>query len=520
MTDPLLFDVVIIGAGLGGSTLAYALKDTGASILVLERGDFLPPEAENWDVRALSLKGRYRAAETWFDQAGRPFQPRIYYNVGGNTKVYGAAMLRYRVQDFEGVAHEEGRTVPWPISYADLAPYYDRAEQLLGVHGQAGEDPTEPPRGDFPWPAVPHEPAIEDLAGELRRQGLHPFSLPVAVDLRPGGSCVRCHTCDGFPCRVLAKGDAETRLLRPALAAGSVSLWTNAYVDRLHPSPDGRRVESVTVVHEGQTRQVSADTFILAAGAINSPALLLRSKNETFPQGLANSSGLVGRHYMAHNNTVIMAVSPWRQNPTRFQKTLAVNDFYFSGSPSGKPLGHIQMRGKILPEMLLKKKSLLLRTFNRFLAERSVDLWLMSEDLPDPNNRVMLDEQGRLHLIWRPNNLAAHRQLVEKTKQIMRRAGFPLILTERRGVETISHQCGTLRFGHDPATAVLDQWCRTFDLPNLFVVDTSFYPSSAAVNPALTLVAQGLRVADHLKQGGHFSGSQTQFGNQKKQGGH
>jgi choline dehydrogenase-like flavoprotein len=150
--------------------------------------------------------------------------------------------------------------------------------------------------------------------------------------------------------------------------------------------------------------------------------------------------------------------------------------------------------------MLLKKKSLLLRTFNRFLAEHSVDVWLMSEDLPDPNNRVMLDEQGRLHLIWRPNNLAAHRQVVKKTKQIMRQAGFPLILAERRGIETISHQCGTLRFGTDPTTAVLDPWCRSFDLPNLFVVDTSFYPSSAAVNPALTLVAQGLRVADYLKQ--------------------
>lgn len=500
MTDRLSFDVVIIGSGMGGSTMAYALKDTGASILVLERGDFLPPEAQNWDVNEVSIKGRYRADETWFDEHGRPFNPRIYYNVGGNTKVYGAAMLRLRVQDFEGQTHENGQTVPWPITYAELSPFYDRAEQILGVHGHAGEDPTEPPRGEFPWPPVPHEPIIEALAEKLRLQGLHPFHLPVAIDLKPDGSCIRCHTCDGFPCQVQAKGDAETQLLRHALQQNSVKLWTSSRAERLITTPDGKRVDRVEVTRDGENLTIKAGQFILSAGAINSPALLLQSKNEAQPNGLANSSGLVGRNYMAHNNTVIMAISPWRKNPTRFQKTLAINDFYSTGSRSGKPLGNIQMRGKILPEMLKKKENLILRTFSKFLAGRSVDVWIMSEDLPDPNNRVVVDDQGRIQLIWQPNNLETHRQLVEKTKTMMRRAGYPLILAERRGIETISHQCGTLRFGNDPTTAVLDSWCRSFDLPNLFVVDTSFYPSSAAVNPALTLVAQGLRVAGYLKQ--------------------
>jgi len=498
MTNHHHFDFVIIGAGMGGSTIAYALKDSGASILVLERGAFLPQEAQNWDVKGVS---RYRANEIWFDEHDQPMHPRVYYNVGGNTKVYGAAMLRYRVQDFEGIAYEEGKTIPWPISYEDLRPYYDEAERLLGVHGQAGEDPTEPPRGDFLLPPVPHEPVIEELAQKFRQQGLHPFHLPVAVDLGANGTCIRCQTCDGFPCQVQAKGDAETRLLRPALQSSSVTLWTNALVESLNTSADGKRVDNVEITYNGEKRQVTANLFILSAGAVNSPVLLLKSKNDKFPNGLANnSSGLVGRNYMAHNNSVIMAISPWRKNPTRFQKSLAFNDFYLPGPESNQPLGNVQMRGKILPDMLKKKKKLVLRSFSRFLAARSVDLWIMSEDLPNPDNRVWVDERGKVHLSRRPNNLKPHLELVKRTKEIMRKAGFPLIFAERRGIETISHQCGTLRFGNDPTTAVLDPWCRSFDLPNLFVVDTSFYPSSAAVNPALTLVAQALRVAAHIQE--------------------
>lgn len=491
------FDFVIIGSGMGGSTMAYALADTGASILILERGDFLPQEADNWDVAGVA---RYRADETWFDHAGQPIYPRIYYNVGGNTKVYGAAMLRYREEDFAGVAHHGGDTVPWPISYAELAPYYNQAEALLGVHGQAGEDSAEPPRGPFPLPPMPHEPVIEQLAASWRAQGLHPFHLPVCIDFGPGGSCIRCETCDGFPCKIHAKGDAETRQLRHALQHDNVTLWTNALVERLTTTPDGTAIASAVVRHRGEQKIIGGGTFILSAGSINSPALLLRSKNEQFPRGLANnSSGLVGRNYMAHNNSVLMAVDPQRKNPTHFQKSLAINDFYHGGSSSGHPMGHVQMRGKIKPGMLRRKADPQLSSRADYLAERSVDLWLMSEDLPDPENRVHVDDSGRLHLIWRPNNVRPHLELVERMTAVMREAGYPEIYVERRTVETISHQCGTLRFGTDPATAVLDPFCRSFDLPNLFVVDTSFYPSSAAVNPALTLAAQALRVAEYLK---------------------
>ncbi len=499
MPTKLHFDFVIIGSGMGGSAMAYGLKDTGASILILERGDFLPQEPENWDTQEVSLKGRYRADEQWLDRDNQPIQPRVYYNVGGNTKVYGAAMLRYREQDFLGIEHEEGHSMPWPITYQDLRPYYDEAEHLLGVHGQVGEDPLEPPRDEFPFPAMPHEPVIEELAESLRQQGLHPFHLPVSIDFGPDGKCVRCQTCDGFPCQVQAKGDAETSFLRPALRHENVTLWTKALVERLIPSDDGKRVERVEIKRGGQTLEIWADTFILSAGSINSPALLLKSKTDQFPNGLANNvSGLVGRNYMAHNNSVIMAISQEKPNPTHFQKTLALNDFYLTGSKNDKPLGHIQMRGKILPEMLLKKKDPRLTTFNKLAAEHSIDLWLMSEDLPNAENRVHIDGRGKIHLIWEPNNVSPHETLVETASEMMRQAGYPIIFAERRGVETISHQCGTLRFGDDPNSAVLDPYCRSFELPNLYVVDTSFYPSSAAVNPALTLAAQALRVAEHL----------------------
>jgi choline dehydrogenase-like flavoprotein len=417
--------------------------------------------------------------------------------VGGNTKVYGAAMLRYREQDFESVEHSEGRSERWPIRYADLAPFYARAEAILGVHGAAGEDPTEPPREAFPFGPVSHEPVIEELAASLRMQGLHPFHLPVAVELQSNGACIRCGTCDGFPCRVHAKGDAEISFLRPALANRAVALWTNALVERLETTPDGKRVASATVRVGGERRTVRADIFVLAAGSVNSPALLLRSANAHHPNGLANSSGWMGRGYMAHNNTVIMALAPGKTNPTLFQKTLAFNDFYAGGSQAGHPLGHVQMRGKILPEHL-RRKAYIARGSEAEIAERSVDFWLMSEDLPKHENGVRLDSSGRLHLHWTPNNEAPHRELVTRTRAILQEAGFTTFFEERRGVGTVSHQCGTTRFGNNPATAVLDPWCRSYDLPNLFVVDTGFYPSSAAVNPALTLAAQALRVAEQI----------------------
>ena len=500
MVDPRdSYDFVIIGTGAGGGTLAYALKDSGARILLVERGDFLPPEPQNWIPKAVFKQKRYKPAELWVDARGRPFQPGVHYFVGGNTKVYGAALPRFRRQDFDAVEHEGGLSPAWPIRYEDLKPYYAEAEKLFFVHGQAGSDPTDPPRSElFPFPAVPHEPYIQDLSLRLEKQGLHPFLLPMGIDLRLGGRCIRCKTCDGFPCRVQAKADSEMVAIRPALENPNVQLWTNTFARRLLSDPTGKRLIAVELEREGQIVEVRAHTFVVSCGAANSAALLLRSAGGAHPDGLANSSGMVGRNYMVHNNTALMAIDPRRRNPTVFQKTLAVNDFYFRGPDYPYPMGNLQMLGKLQAGMLTAEKPLVPHPILQSMADHSVDWWVMSEDLPDPDNRVTLSSDGAIRIHWTPNNRVSHEKLIEAASRMMRAAGYPLVLVQRMGIETNSHQCGTLRFGLDPATSVLDPYCKTYDIENLYVVDSSFFPSSAAMNPALTIAAQALRVADHI----------------------
>lgn len=488
------FDIVIVGSGLGGSAAARVLQTTGKSILILERGDYIKQEKENWDVNEVSVKRRYDSPERWIDGQGREFNPRTYYNVGGSTKFYGGTALRFRQADFQRRQLDGGATVAWPFDYPELAPWYQKAEELLEVHGKTGEDPTEPPRGPFPYPPLDHEPTLSKLAENLARQGLHPIHLPIAVDQGGKGRCIKGSPCDGFPCMYRAKGDAENRILRPLLLKKhpNVTLWTQAFVDRLETGPGGRRVTAAHVVHDGQAVVVEADLFIIAAGAVNSAALLLKSQGPDHPNGLANGSGQVGCNFMSHNNTVLLALHPLKKNPTKFQKTLTIHDFYEQGT--------IQGRGKVQPEMLQGKKDWVLRTFRRFIAARSVDFWVMSEDLPTPDNRVTVDEAGRIHLARRATNTAAHQAVIRRAKQVLRKAGLPWCFVDQRGTAAIQHQCGTLRFGNDPQTSVLNQWCRAHEVENLYVMDASFFPSSAAVNPALTVLAQTLRAAEHLRE--------------------
>jgi choline dehydrogenase-like flavoprotein len=500
MDSPQRFDIVIIGSGLGGSAAARTLADRGLSILVLERGDFIKQENENWEPEAVVVQRRYNADETWYDAEGRPFNPRAFYNVGGATKFFGGATLRLRESDFEARPLREGSTVAWPFGYAELAPWYERAEALLGVHGAQGEDPSEPPRPSYPFAPLEHEARIAELACSFRAQGLHPIHLPVAIDQGGKGRCVKGSPCDGFPCKVRAKGDAENRLLRPLLLRkpSPLTLWTQSRALRLETDSSGRRVVALEVDRDGKRLRVEGGHFILAAGAVNSAALLLASRDSRHPEGLANSSGLVGRNFMCHNNTVVMALSPFRMNPTSFQKTLAIHDFY-TAVPGLRPaLGAIQLRGKVRPEMLRAKRRLLLRLFSRAIADRSLDFWVMTEDLADPDNRVLLDGKGRIQLRLRQKNREAHEALLRRLRSALRRAGLPIVLMDRRGIETLQHQCGTLRFGLDPLASVLDPWCKAHDLDNLHVIDASFMPSSGAVNPSLTILAQALRASEHL----------------------
>jgi len=495
------YDVVIIGSGVGGGCVALTLADTGARILILERGERLPREAQNWDAESVFVDLRYRSRETWYDGKGNGFRPGQYYYVGGHTKFYGSAMFRFRERDFEAIEHEEGVSPAWPIRYADLEPFYAQAERLFGVHGQAGTDPTEPPRsGPYPHPPVPHEPLMERLFEKLKQRGLKPFHMPSAIDLGATGKCIRCQTCDAFPCRVDAKGDAETRLIDPALRHPNVTLQTGSLVTRLVTDDSGQRIVAIEVERGGETQRIRAKLVVLSAGAINSAVLLLRSTSSKHPKGLANASGMVGRHFMNHNATAFMSVMPFTVNDTHFPKTLAVNDYYFGGDAHDKPLGNLQMLGKIQEPMLRGAIPRVPKFLRSQLARHSVDWYATSEDLPHPDSRVKPLPNGGIELNWHRTNLRPHRRFVEVTRRLLKDIGFPIVLARPFGEDTPSHQCGTVRFGNDPAVAPLDAYCRAYDHENLFVVDASFFPSSAALNPALTVAAQALRAAQHIKQ--------------------
>lgn len=490
------FDLIIIGSGAGGGTVARALADTGARILVLERGDFIAQEEQNWSADAVWRQLRYRTTETWLDESGTPFRPYTHYCVGGNTKFWGTVMYRLRPEDFGELQHVDGVSPAWPIDYATLAPYYDRAEQLYGVHGEAGADPTEGPRGPYPHPPVPHARVVGDIVTQLTRQGLHPSPLPLG--LQP--HCILCNTCNSFPCQIHAKSDAEVCGIRPATTQPNVTLWTNAQARRLFTDPSGKRIESVEVERGGETLRVSAPLVIVSCGAVNSAALLLRSANDKHRHGLANSSGLVGKRYMAHLATMMQGFHPFRVNDTVFQKTVAINDFYFKGPNSRFPLGQIQSQGRthgVMAQTVVPQVPLW--AYDAWVA-RGVDWLAMTEDLPRLENRVTIDSSGAIRLVYQPNNLRAHEQLVTEARRMLRKLGFWMVMTHSHKAKNTTHQCGTLVFGTDPRQSVLDTYCRTHDVENLFVVDASFFPSSAAVNPGLTIVAQALRAADHIKQ--------------------
>ncbi len=505
------YDLIIIGSGAGGGTLAHALSKTGKKILVIERGDFLPREKENWDPHAVFIKNRYHTKEKWYDKKGKPFTPGMNYYVGGNTKVYGAALLRLREEDFGEVRHYGGISPSWPLSYEEFKPYYNVAEKLYSVHGERGEDPTEPPESHpYPFPAISHEPYIENIASQMKGLNLNPFHLPLGLHLNeknPEKSlCIRCDTCDGFPCLVDAKADAETACINTALQEG-VELMTNAKAMRLITDSSGKIIKEVEVEKEGERIHLSADTFVVSCGAVNSAALLLRSRNSLHPKGLANGSDQVGRNYMFHLNSVMISVSA-SVNPTKYEKTLAINDYYFNAPDSELPLGHIQLLGNVKKEMLAEGTPFFAPNFAlEFLANHSVGWWLTTEDLPDPANRISLTGSGDICLSYTPNNLEAHKRLLKKLKYILNHLGghlhlFPnkVYLSQQVPIAGCAHQAGTLRFGKDPKTSVLDLDCKTHEVDNLYVVDSSFFPSIGAVNPTLTIIANALRVADILKE--------------------
>ena len=514
------FDVVIIGSGAGGGTIAQRLAPTGKSILILERGEHLPREAENWDAKAVFVQHRYRTQERWYDKAGRPFTPNTHYWVGGNTSFYGAALMRLRNRDFQETPHAGGISPAWPIQLADLAPYYDEAEALWQVHGARGEDPTE--NGDeppYPYAAVHHDPGIAALKGHWEAQGWRPFSLPLGIKLDQAhpvtSTCIKCKTCGGYPCLLKAKSDARSIAIEPLLDAPNVTLLTGRKVVRLETDPSGKTVTEVVCQTENGEERWSGDIVVLAAGAVNSAAVLLASANAAHPDGLANGSGQVGRNYMFHTLTAVVSLTADRQQ-INFPKTLACNDFYW-GDPRGgfdKPMGHIQlleyMSGQTLEGQVSDWLPPAFAPGGLFeaAAERMLSLLVISEDLPMADNRVRLTPDGRITLDYTHNNLEGHERLVKTLVQSL--DGFvdqahPICqhhfqMDSLLPLYGTAHQAGTVRFGADPQSSVLDPWCKAHELDNLYLTDSGFFVTSAAVNPTLTIVANAMRVGDHLKQ--------------------
>jgi choline dehydrogenase-like flavoprotein len=503
------WDLIVVGSGAGGGTLVHRLASSGKRILLLERGEYLPREKENWDVRAVQVDGRYDADETWHDRDGAAFRPGIKYVVGGNTKVWGAATLRMRPSDFGEVRHAGGISPAWPISYEELEPYYAEAEHLWRVRGERGAEPTDGPASrPYRYPAIRHESRVRELVSDFARAGVHASSLPLGLLLdderRERDACIRCDTCDGFPCLVKGKADAQTICVEPALEHPNVTLLTGARVTRLETDASGRSVRAVHVSRGGRSETHSADVVALACGAANTAALLLRSTSERHPDGLGNGSGLLGRNYMCHQNSAVFALSR-RENRSVLQKTFAIFDFYHGAPGSEHPLGLIQPLNRT-PVSLLENHPLRNGHSAEHLATHSFEFWVTTEDLPAPENRVRLGADGGVVVDYAPNNTAPHGRLLRKLAQAFGATEGPRFdpdrhfHAERMPVRVCSHQCGTARFGDDPSHSVLDRNCRVHELDNLYLVDASFFPSSSAVNPTLTIIANALRVGDHLRK--------------------
>ncbi len=557
------YDAIIVGTGAGGGALAYRLARAGKKLLILERGSFLPQEKLNWDTSAVFLDNRYHTKEEWQDKDGKPLHPQQAYFVGGQTKVYGAAMFRMRAEDFGIIHHKGGVSPAWPIAYTDLEPYYTEAEELFHVHGSLGPegkgpcvaggmgsafDPTEPFHSKpYAFAAFENEPRMQDIENSVRELGVNTFPIPLGLKRDAAdpvaSKCIRCDTCDGYPCLLHAKSDSDINCIREIMHLPNVTLMINSRVLRLLTNSSGTAIASIEVDHgKDGLASYQAGFFALCAGAINSAVILLASADDKHPRGLANGSDQVGRNFMYHQADALLALST-ETNYDSYTKTWGTNEFYLRDTDESYPypLGQVQPVGSFHHEMMKGDAPPLTPGFVlETMKQHAVPWWLTTEDLPDPNNRVTLHNRtpssavskqpgtsgahgsgdtgrvneaakiqiaapGRIQLSYTPNNVESFNRLKDRWVDTLKRAGHastsvPLhaYFKKRIPLEGVGHQNGTCRMGKDAATSVLDANCKAHELDNLYVVDASCFVSASAVNPSLTIIANALRVADHL----------------------
>lgn len=492
-------DYIVIGSGPGGAAVTSKLLEAGKSVLMLERGDFLPKEKANRDSQAVYGDMKYRTEEKWSEPGQEDYRPWMHYYVGGNAKLYGAALYRFRKADFEELEYSDGVSPAWPLKYEDYAEYYDEAEKLYHVHGDRRTDPTEPTEEPYPLEPIPDEPVIADVKAQLAESGIKTIPLPVGVDLEKAaneGWELDLGKFDAYPDPALAKAEPE----------GTVRSFLKKYPDTFELKTkcyarqfvyEGRRIYGVEVEVDGETQVLKAGCYICAAGAINSAALFLRSSKDG---SFANTSGLVGRNYMCHVCTTATATFDKSYDST-FAKTFGTNHWY-QPDAGGVLYGSIQTQGKW--DAVQYGLEDWTHDEGDDLEERAAkggEFFFMTEDVPLEGNRVEVTGDGGISITREVTNLREHKALIEAFREALA-GGDVLELQDFRQqllpTAWCTHQCGTLVYGTDPQTSVLDTYCKSHDFDNLWVTDASFFPSSSALNPTLTIVANALRVGEHL----------------------
>jgi choline dehydrogenase-like flavoprotein len=473
------YDAIVIGSGLSGSTLTYRLSQHGLKVLIVDRGEFLrQPLSSPNDVIGLHMK-------TF--GSNRSF-------VGGVTKFYGAAMYRFREADFQAVQHEAGESPAWPISYRQLEPYYCEAERLFHVHGASDGDPTEPVRSEsYPYPPLPHAPLVARMIDRLTDSGTQVSPIPRAVDYGPGGKCVLCSTCDAYYCRLDAKMDAEIAALRPAMKGGNVDVLTGTECTRILTDDSGIRATGVRVLQDGREWSIFAEKIAICAGLGPSAQLLIQSSSPTHPRGLGNSTGCVGRYYGGHITGMVFPLLSARKLPAMHSKTFAISTYYHGASDWPYPLGMIQAAGQI---PFWEAVSWWQKPAARLIGERSLYCFFMNEAIPTAETGFEYDRHGQVVRVKPPLlNVRTVRKLRHVATEVFKRAGYAVVGVDRRA---LWHTVGTVRFGLDPESSVLDANCKVHDLDNLYVVDASVLPSAGAVNTGLTIAALALRTGDAM----------------------